>query len=45
MQATICLLIGLTIGGAVGTAAMCLMQVTQCSDCPYRKNRVNRDGK
>jgi hypothetical protein len=45
MQTAISIIIGIMIGGAVGVTVMCLAQVTQCADCPYRSNGVNRDGK
>ena len=45
MQIAISVIIGLILGGAIGVAAMCFAQVAQCADCPYRGNRVSRDGK
>ena len=43
MYGTVCFLIGLFTGGAVGVTVMCLIQVTRCSDCSKRSSRVNQD--
>ncbi len=45
MHELFCIMIGVFIGGAVGVVTMCLFQITQCSECPYRGNSVRRGGK
>lgn len=45
MNAFVYIMIGVFAGGIVGVVAMCLVQITQCSRCPYRRSSFNRDGK
>ena len=45
MHGAILFLAGLFVGGAVGVAAMCLVQVTRCSQCPQRAKNFRQDGR
>lgn len=45
MNVFVYIMIGVFAGGIVGVVAMCLVQITQCSRCPYRRSSFNRDGK
>ncbi len=45
MHGVLLFLTGLFLGGAVGVAAMCLVQVTRCAGCRHRKASVSRDGR
>lgn len=43
MHGAIIFLTGLFAGGVVGVAAMCLVQVTKCAECPQGKEHVSKD--
>ena len=45
MHTMLLLFIGILIGGAIGTAAMCFVQVSRCAECGKRQNEAVRDGK
>jgi hypothetical protein len=45
MYTVICILIGSVIGGTLGVVAMCLLQITRCSDCPLRMKKISKDGR